>query len=257
MEEVGPETQLTRTCTNNIENNVASEVHVKRFKSKEVGIKKLQEAIVFPCTDRFLRQEGHAQRRTSRHQRVESLDAERAPSSLGAVKGGVADFSEGDRDTMEAWRDFWKMFGEFVYRHRVMPRDQLYVPKDSSFPIPSEYTDVARQTKHNLDCLAESSVDDFWNIDGHRILIESRSGSTRFRILNNRPHPGYSWVDSRMTNAHVTSRPETIWPEVWSSVSKIAQKQAKQKWDIEEPRIQAARQKRQISWKSRTATVIH
>ena len=30
-----------------IENNVASEVHVKRFKSKEVGINNLQEAFVF------------------------------------------------------------------------------------------------------------------------------------------------------------------------------------------------------------------
>ena len=35
--------------------NVASQVHVKRFKSKEVGIKKLQEVFVFPGADGSLR----------------------------------------------------------------------------------------------------------------------------------------------------------------------------------------------------------
>ena len=34
-----------------IEHKVASEVHVKRFKSTEVGIKKLQDAFVFRCVD--------------------------------------------------------------------------------------------------------------------------------------------------------------------------------------------------------------
>ena len=59
----------------NIENHVASEVHVKRFKSKEVGIKKLQEASICPCADGFPRKECHAQRQTLRHQRVENFDA--------------------------------------------------------------------------------------------------------------------------------------------------------------------------------------
>ena len=37
----------------------------------------------------------------------------------------------------------------FFFRHRVMPRDHLYLPKESSFPIPSTYNDVVRQTKPN------------------------------------------------------------------------------------------------------------
>ena len=90
-----------------IENNVASKVHVNQFKSKEVGIKKLQEAFTFPCAEGSLRQEGHAQRQTFRHQRVESLDAGGVPSTLGEARSdpfavregqlfagrGVADFS--------------------------------------------------------------------------------------------------------------------------------------------------------------------
>ena len=54
-----------------IENNIASEVHVKRFKSKVVRIKRLQEAFVCLCADGSLRQEDHTQRQTLRHKRVE------------------------------------------------------------------------------------------------------------------------------------------------------------------------------------------
>ena len=43
------------------------------------------------------------------------------------------------------------MSGDFFYHHNVMPRGQLYVPKESSFPLSVKYTDVARQTKTNLD----------------------------------------------------------------------------------------------------------
>ena len=62
--------------------------------------------------------------------RVDSLQEE----------GGVADISEADRDAMEAREDFWSMSGDPVYRHHVTPRGQLYVPKDSSFPIPFFFT---------------------------------------------------------------------------------------------------------------------
>ena len=60
-----------------MENYVASEVHVKRFNSKSVGIKTLQDAFVFLCADVSLKQEGHAQRQTLRHPKVESFDAVR------------------------------------------------------------------------------------------------------------------------------------------------------------------------------------
>ena len=59
---------LTIADLHDIENNAASEVHVNRFKPKEVGIMKLQEAFVFFSADGSLRQEGHAQRYTLRHQ---------------------------------------------------------------------------------------------------------------------------------------------------------------------------------------------
>ena len=36
----------------------------------------------------------------------------------------------------------WGSSGEFVYRHHVMPREGLYVPKESSFPFPLKFLDV-------------------------------------------------------------------------------------------------------------------
>ena len=78
----GQETRSSRTGRD-IENNVASEVHVRRFKPKEVGIKKKQVAFVILCVDGSLRnQERRAQRQTLRHPRAESFDAGGVSSSL-------------------------------------------------------------------------------------------------------------------------------------------------------------------------------
>ena len=45
---------------------------------------------------------------------------------------GVADFSEADRGAMEAREDFRCMSVELVYRHHVMPREHLHIPKEHS-----------------------------------------------------------------------------------------------------------------------------
>ena len=76
------------------------------------------------------------------------------------------------------------------------PENSVYVPKESSFPIPSKYIDFVRETKtNNLDNLEESSNSESW------------SRSQRFRIMNKRPLQGYSQVDGRC--AHNTRHTET------------------------------------------------
>ena len=163
------------------ENHVASEVYVKRFKSEELGIKKLQETFEFLCAGGSLRQEGHARRQpyTTRESRASTLGG--VPSALGQVRGdswqeegGVADSSDADRDAVEAREDVWRMSGEFLFRHQVMSRAHLYVPKKSSVPIPSTFIDVVRETKNQSGEFGrENSVDDFWNIDEERTPSES------------------------------------------------------------------------------------
>ena len=52
---------------------------------------------------------------------------------------------ETHRGMMEgAKNDSWSMSGNFIYRHHVEPRVKLCAPREESFPIPLEYTDVTR-----------------------------------------------------------------------------------------------------------------
>ena len=68
-----------------------------------------------------------------------------------------------------------------MYRHHVVPREQLYVPKESSFPIPLKYIDVVRQTKTYLDKWKRAVTMIYVTlIDGIEILCESCIGSTKF-----------------------------------------------------------------------------
>ena len=48
---------------------------------------------------------------------------------------------------------FWSKARDYIFRHHVAPRGQLYVPRESSLSIPLKYIDVNRQTKTNLDNL--------------------------------------------------------------------------------------------------------
>ena len=145
------------------------------------------------------------------HKRVEIFD----------VGGGTLHFGRGDMTLCKKQAELqtlpkliatqWKgRYLECVWGIYLSPpcREQLCVPKESSFPILWKDIDVLRQTTTTLDILGENSVDDVWNIVGHRILSDSWSGSTRFHILNKRPPQGYSWVDGGWTITQVTSRPE-------------------------------------------------
>ena len=79
------------------------------------------------------------------------------------------DFTEAGRDAIDARKISGVCLGIFS-RHRVTPKERLYVPTESSFPTPSKYVDVARQTKINSGNLEESRMDDCRNTGGHRIF---------------------------------------------------------------------------------------
>ena len=69
-------------------------------------------------------------------------------------------FKNSTRDDEEVKNDFWAITGKFIYRHHVIPRVKLYVPKEESFPIPLKYTDVTRTTHTSLDVLLEEHIED-------------------------------------------------------------------------------------------------
>ena len=50
----------------------------------------------------------------------------------------------------------------------------------------------------------------------------------------------------RLTRKQMTSRPDDVWPDMWTHTSDAAKKKAKQRWAIEKPKLNNARQLRGI-----------
>ena len=59
--------------------------------------------------------------------------------------------------------------------------------------------------------------------------------------LKEKPPKGCLWSLVRLTKIQATTRPDYLWPEIWSSMSKAAQKKEKQQWAIEKPKLENAR----------------
>ena len=96
------------------------------------------------------------------------------------------------RDDAEVKNDFWAITGEFIYRHHVVPRVKLYVPKEESFPVPTTYLDVTRTTTHVPGLMLEKHIEDYWNVDGERKLSDAWTGFTKFIVVKERPPEGYT-----------------------------------------------------------------
>ena len=91
------------------------------------------------------------------------------------------------RDDVDAQKDFWSIQGDFIYRHHIVPRGQLYVPKEETFPVPLKYIDVMRSTHTDLGVAQEKRIDYYWNVDEDRSLSDSWTGFTKFTLLKEPP----------------------------------------------------------------------
>ena len=74
--------------------------------------------------------------------------------------------------------------GDFIYRHHIEPKVQLHVPREESFPIPLKYIDVIRSAHTDLDAAQEKRIYYYWNVDGNESVSDSRTGFTRFTLLD-------------------------------------------------------------------------
>ena len=81
----------------------------------------------------------------------------------------------------ESRNDFKSISRNYIYRHHVEPRVNLYVPREESFPIQLRYIDVTDATNATLD--------DKWNIERDRDVSNSWTRFTRFTILNEKKTP--------------------------------------------------------------------
>ena len=68
----------------------------------------------------------------------------------------------------------------------------------------------------------------------------------KFTVLKEKPPKGYMWSRVRLTKDQTTTRPDHVWPEVWSKIGKAAQNREEQEWAVEKPKLDNARQLRGI-----------
>ena len=76
--------------------------------------------------------------------------------------------------------------------------------------------------------------------------MHGQAGFTRFILLNERPPDGYARSGGGLTRNQTTWRPDNVWPGMWKHMSDAAKSKAKQKWAIEKPKLDNARQLRGI-----------
>ena len=138
------------------------------------------------------------------------------------------------------------MSGSFIYRHHVEPRVKLYSPREESFPIPLKYIDVSRTTHTNLHVKQKKRIDDYWKIDVSRDLSDPWTGFTQFTLLEEKPPNGYMWSGERLKRKQQTSRPDHLWPEIWTTMGKNAKLKEKQKRSNEKRHLENARTLRGI-----------
>ena len=104
---------------------------------------------------------------------------------------------------------------EFIYRHHVMFQEHFYVPTELLFPIALIYKNQFWTSwKRAASIIYGTCMDIDFSL-------------TKFERIHAIPHP------EPPSKTDVSSRPETIWPEVWLSMSKCAQRKAKQQRDVE------------------------
>ena len=131
-------------------------------------------------------------------------------------------------------------------RHHVVPRSTQFVPTDPESPIPTKYLDVIRTTYTDIGTPAENRIQDYWNMQGERVLSDTWVGKTVIPILRKPPPPGWTVIYGRPTKIQTTQRPGNLWPEVWRDMGDAQKRKARERWAIEEPLQKEARDLRGI-----------
>ena len=214
----------------------ASEIYSKRLIAKEVIFPK-EKGEIFSNRRWTKPLGGDQDLRTSSLIRDRPIRGEGHIDFLGESEGSFPPPHDSFPDAGEAMNDFWSMSGNFIYLHHVEPRVKLYYsPREETFPIPLKYIDVKQ----------EKRIDDYWNIDGSRDLSDYWTDFTRLTLLEEKPPGGSFWSGERLTRKQLTSRPNYLWPELWTKLGRNVKLKERQKWSHEKPQLDNARHLRGI-----------
>ena len=116
----------------------ALEIYSKRPNAKEVRFPKQNGKLIFPVADGRIKFVGGDQElRTSTLIREHPIRGEGQKYFLRESEGSPPPPPQDSYpDAGEARNDSWSMSGNFIYRHHVEPKVQLYSPREESFPFP-------------------------------------------------------------------------------------------------------------------------
>ena len=147
-------------------------------------------------------------------------------------------------DDGEARNDFWSISGNFYLPSSRGTQSQTVRVERSIISYSTELYRRDQGTNTILDVMLEKNSDDYWNVDGDRELSDTWTGSTRFTVLGEKPPDGYTWSGWRLTRKQTTSRPDTLWPEIWKDMSGTSKHKEKQQWAVEKAKLDNARKMR-------------
>ena len=136
----------------------ASEIYSKRLNAKEVIFPKENGEFIFALADGRIKTPGEDQAlRTSTLIRPRPNRGEGHIDFLGESEGSFPPPHDSLPDAGEAINYFWSMSGNFIDRHHVEPREELYSPREESFPVPLKYIDVSKTTHTNFGYYARET----------------------------------------------------------------------------------------------------
>ena len=147
--------------------------------------------------------------------------------------------------------DYWVVQDDKVVRVHATPRHFLFDPRSCPFPVPLDYVDVLRYTDSNVKG-HHNHVDCWWtDPEGDQGTSECIPGpligKTTFHLRLPAPKPGWSIQNGRPTKIEANSkRPEFVWVEEWRNMTKKGQREAMERWDILRPKVQEAREERDL-----------
>ena len=129
-----------------LEKLVASDICPRRINAKEILISQKDDEFIFPIADETPKLSGRDyELRVPTTRREQPARSEHLSRELHDEPGESQPAES--KDDAEADNDFWSIQGDFIYRHHVEPRVQLYVPKEETFPIPLKYIDVLQEKR--------------------------------------------------------------------------------------------------------------
>ena len=229
----------------------ASELHARRLNAKEVLTPMKGDNFIFPVADGTVKIYGRDQRL-----RTSALTRDRAEwGDEQEILQGKSDElhsptplqDDSTRDDAEAKNDFWSVTRRFHSSPSRGTPSQTVLAERRIISYSDEVHWRHQNDSYILGCFfCWRKIEDYWNVDKDREMSDAWTGSTRFVLLNERPPDGYTWSDGRLTRKQTTSRPDNVWPDMWTHMSDASKRKAKQKCVTEKPKLDNARQLRSI-----------